>query len=105
MVTTGQACYNASSAHPYRLDDCILGKLNLSGRKPRRNSARQETAHRAWVQGFALALADLHRLLLHGNNSSGVCEIVRNAGMTLAKFRQAGVAAYDLRELRKAGVK
>jgi hypothetical protein len=29
--------YNAGSTHPYRLGDCILGKLNLRDGKPRKN--------------------------------------------------------------------
>jgi hypothetical protein len=29
--------YDRSSIHPYRLGDCILGKLNLMKRKPRKN--------------------------------------------------------------------
>ena len=29
--------YNGVTAHPYRLGDCILGKLNLRKGKPRKN--------------------------------------------------------------------
>lgn len=30
--------YNGSTTHPYRLDDCILGKLNMREGKPRKNT-------------------------------------------------------------------
>ena len=36
------------------------------------------------ISGFAVALAELHRQLLHGNNSSGTCAAARHAGLTLA---------------------
>jgi predicted RNA-binding Zn-ribbon protein involved in translation (DUF1610 family) len=29
--------YNSSTSHPFRLEDCILGKLNLRERPPRKN--------------------------------------------------------------------
>lgn len=37
------AQYNATSSHPYRLDDCILGKLNLRQRVPRRNPTHRSS--------------------------------------------------------------
>jgi hypothetical protein len=57
-----------------------------------------------WIAGFAVALAEMHRLLFGGCNSSGVCEVARNAGVTLARAKAAGVSDFDLKELRKAGV-
>lgn len=57
-----------------------------------------------WLAGFAVALAEMHRLLIGGCNSSGVCEVARNAGLTLAKAKRARVADFDLKELRRAGV-
>ena len=60
---------------------------------------------RSWIAGFATALAEIHRQLLNGNNSSGVCDSARNAGITIATARAAGVSNYDLRELRKAGMR
>lgn len=38
MAAAGVAAqYNATSNHPYRIDDCILSKLNIRRRKPRKN--------------------------------------------------------------------
>jgi hypothetical protein len=58
----------------------------------------------AWACGFGAALAEMHRRLLNGNDSTGVCEVSRQAGLALGDYRRAGLSAYDLRELRKAGV-
>lgn len=99
------ASYDSTSTHPYRLADCILAKLNISKRKPRRNRSVQRNERDAWLSGFAVALAEIHRQLLNGNNSSGVCAAARNAGLTLASARGAGVSPFDLRELKKAGVR
>lgn len=54
---------------------------------------------RAWICGFATALAEVHRRL---SNSSIICEVARDAGITLKQARGAGVE-FDLRELQKAG--
>lgn len=59
---------------------------------------------RAWLNGFAVALAESHRLLFGGNGSTGVCEVARNAGLTLKVARESGVESFDLKELKKAGV-
>ena len=66
------------------------------------HKAREENQ---WICGFGLALAEIHRLLIGGNNSSGVCEVARNAGLTLAKFKRAGLDNFDMKELRRAGVR
>ena len=96
--------YDPTSTHPFRLGDCILGKLNIRKQKPRINGRCSRNERDAWLSGFAVALAEIHRLLLNGNNSSGVCEVARNAGVTIKSARAAGVSAYDLKELKKAGV-
>ena len=52
---------------------------------------------------MAVALAEMHRL--HGD-SSGVCDVARAAGLTIAEVKAVGTDAYDWkRELRRAGVK
>ena len=56
---------------------------------------------RAWICGFATALAELHR---RQESSTSVCEVARDAGVTLERAREAGVEPFDLRELRKAGI-
>lgn len=58
-----------------------------------------------WLAGAAVALAEMHRLLFGGNDSSGVCSVAKTIGLTLAKAKAADVDEFDLRELRKAGVK
>lgn len=97
--------YNDASSHPYRLDDCILAKLNVRGRKPRRNPAAQRTEKDAWLSGFAVALAEMHRRLVGGNDSTGICEVARVAGLTLEAARAAGASDFDIKELKRAGVR
>ena len=58
-----------------------------------------------YVCGFGLALAEMHRLLLGGNDSSGVRDVCRNANLRLRDFRRAGLGKFDVDELKKAGVK
>lgn len=55
----------------------------------------------AWICGFAGALAEMHRRY---ENSTCICEVSRDAGITLQKARKAGVELFDLRELKRAGV-
>lgn len=100
------ACgYNASSTHPYRLDDCILAKLNIRKQKPRRNPHAQRTEQDAWLAGFATALAEMHRRLLNGNDSTGVRKVAQAAGLTIRAARAVGVSPFDLRELQRAGIR
>lgn len=97
--------YDSTSTHPYRLDDCILAKLNVSRRKPRRNRQVQRNERDAWLSGFSVALTEMHRLLIRGNDSTGVCKVAGAAGLTLKSARAAGVSAFDLKELKRAGVR
>lgn len=97
--------FGSTSTHPFRLGDIILCKLNATARlKPRRNRQVQRNERDAWLSGYAVALAEIHRQLLNGNNSTGVCAAARLAGLTLAAARAAGVSDFDLKELKKAGV-
>ncbi len=96
--------YDSSSTQEYRLDDCILAKMNLRRTRPRRNRVRQESPAHAWMRGFAMALGEVHALLVDGNHEKAIREICRAAGVDLAALRAAGVVAYDMRRLRKAGV-
>jgi hypothetical protein len=48
-----------------------------------------------------VALAEMHRRL---DASTGVCEVARAAGLTLRAARDAGVEAFDLKELKRAGI-
>lgn len=59
----------------------------------------------AWIRGFVTALADMHRRLIRGNDSSSVRRVANAAGVTIKSARSAGVSAYDLKELRKAGIR
>lgn len=93
--------YNAETTHEYRLGDCILAKMNVAGRRPRRNRRAQPSRMDAWLHGFSVALAEMHRLR---RSSTDVCEIARAAGVTLESARDAGTDAFDLNELRRAGI-
>jgi hypothetical protein len=89
------------TTHPFRIGDCIAGKLNVRKGKPRRNKHKIQTPEHALTQGMAVALAEMHRL--HGD-SSGVCEIARAAGITIEEAKKAGTDGYDWKELVRAGV-
>lgn len=73
-------------------------------RTPAHDGVSEQALRDAWSRGFATALAESHRLLLRGNDSTGVRKIARDAGLTLASARTAGVSDFDLRELKKAGI-
>ncbi len=95
--------YNGTSTHAYRLGDCIAMKLNVvNRRRPRRNTKRIEDPYKSLIRGMALALADMRRL---NGSSSSVCEVARDAGLTIAEMKAAGVEPFDWKELKKAGVK
>lgn len=97
--------YNSTSIHGYRLGDCIAWKFNATRRKPRKNKHVLEAPGNAWIKGFATALAEMHRLLIAGGDSAGVRAVAKGACLTLAMARAAGVSPFDLKELRKAGVR
>lgn len=100
------AAYNVATSHPYRLDDCLLIKLNVKCGTPRPNRAKQPQPEDMWFRGLAAGLAAMNRRVIGGKgaDATGVRDAARAAGLTLARARVAGVPAYDLRELRKAGV-
>jgi hypothetical protein len=54
-----------------------------------------------WLAGFCVALAEVHRI---GKQTSTVVEAARCAGVTLDLANQAGVDAYDVDELQRAGI-
>jgi hypothetical protein len=90
-LTTEYECVNS---HPYRLSDCILGKMNLRDGKPRKNP---RAGSQFW-QGYALVLADIIR---DYGECSLACNVMMGNGTTLKTFRRAGVDNYDMIELRK----
>ena len=69
--------------------------------KPLPNAEAVQVGDDKWICGFALALAEVHRI---NRNSTTICEVARDAGLSLTRMRAAGVELYDWRELRKAGV-
>lgn len=101
------ATYNATSSHPYRIDDCVLIKLNVKCGTPRPNRAKQARPDDVWFRGYAAGLATMNRRIIGGTgaDATGVCEAARAAGLTIARAKAAGVSSYDLRELKRAGVK
>jgi hypothetical protein len=95
--------FNATTTHPYRLGDVILCKLNQTTRKmPRKNRRHIEHPRDAWLAGYAVALAEVCRL---SRNDSVVTEAAKAAGLTMAKAKRAKVAEFDLKDLRKAGLR
>jgi hypothetical protein len=94
--------FNSSTTHPNRLGDCILIKLNLKKMPPRRNRQAIKTPKASFAHGMGLALAEMHRKT---GARTAVVEVAREAGLTYAELRDAGVDAYDLKELRRAGVR
>jgi hypothetical protein len=104
-AASAAADYNGSTTHAYRLDDSIACKLNVVRRsKPRRNRKAIQDPDLAWMRGVATALAEMHRTLLGGADSASVCRVATSCGLTLTYAKRCGVTAYDLKELRKAGV-
>jgi hypothetical protein len=87
--------YNASTSHPYRLDDCILSKLNIRRAKPRKNKTCRRDE---WICGYAAALAVFVRMF---HFSSSALSVMRGDNFTIEKFAKAGVEPFDLKELRK----
>lgn len=59
------------------------------------------TEKQNWINGFAVALALVHR---HGGASTVVCEAARAAGLTLTVALDAGVSSFDIEELKRAKV-
>ena len=96
--------YNASTTHGHRLGDCILAKMNIgrTDRPPRLNHQRLQAPDDAWVAGYAVALAELHRW---GRDGVNVRSAAAAASITLAQARACKVDPYDLKELKRAGVK
>jgi len=72
---------------------------------PDKHSNKTTNEQRAWLSGYAVALAEMHRRLTGGNDSTGVCEVARLAGLTIKAAREAGVDSFDINELVRAGVR
>jgi hypothetical protein len=81
-----------------------LAKLNVGRRAPRLNRQTSRNDRDSWLRGFATALAEMHRRLLGGSDSSGARAVAQAAGLTIKSARAAGVSAFDLKELKKAGI-
>ena len=93
--------YDASCTHDYRLEDCVLFKLNLRKAKPRRNAKKVRSPAEAWIAGFSVALAEAVR---SGCAATTVRRIAAASGITLRTAKKAGVDAYDLKDLKRAEV-
>lgn len=95
--------YNGTSTHRYRLGDCILLKLNAVTRnKPRINRKAQEDSIDSWTRGAAMALAEMHRRC---HDDIAVRIVARECGVTIGYARRCHAPEYDLRELKRAGVR
>ena len=89
--------YNATSSHLYRLDDCILGKLNATRRKKPRKNPRAINPVREWFRGYATALAGVVRVVGPALGKT----IMQNDNFTVADLRRAKLDGFDMRQIRK----
>lgn len=93
--------YNGSTTHAYRLDDCILGKLNIDRRsKPRRNLKALQVRKDSWLAGFAAALAEVHH-----SDSARICFAANSVGLTIEVAKKIGLSETARRELKRAGIR
>lgn len=76
----------------------------MTGSRVTRTSKALNREKKAWVQGAVCMLAEVHRLLLEGNDSIGIRRICHGADITLSLAKKCDVNEYDLNELRRAGV-
>lgn len=102
--------YNGTTVHAHRLGDCIASKLNVHDtradtrpKRPRKNACKLQSPTDAWIAGFVVALAETHRR--GGVASSSIREAAAAAGITMALAKSVEVDTFDLKELRRAGVK
>lgn len=58
----------------------------------------------AWLAGFAVALAEMHRQLITAGKDSSMCRVAAGAGLTLAEARRVGVDDFDIDRLMEAGI-
>lgn len=68
---------------------------------PTRSQNHAHIPERNWINGFAVALAQVHR---HGVRSAVICEAARGAGVSIASAHSAGVSSFDIEELKRAKV-
>lgn len=90
------------TTHDYRLDDCILGKLNIGRAKPRKNKAQIMAPTTAETLGFIAALA---QVAAQSVDRQAVRLVARDAGITLELARKLKVFPGDIRMLKRAGVR
>ena len=88
------ADYDRLSCHDHLVSDCILAKLNIRRRRPRRNPDKYKNS---WLNGYGFGLAEVSR---QGDNH-GIAEAARAAGVSINDLKAAGLDPYDLKELRK----
>jgi hypothetical protein len=86
--------YDRLSCHDHLVSDCILAKLNVRKRRPRRNPSKFKNS---WLNGYGFALSEVARQ----NGGDGIEAAARTAGVSLADLKAAGLDPYDIKELRK----
>jgi hypothetical protein len=96
------AYYNSSSTLPYRLEDCIAGKLNIRRMKPRKNTRRIKDPDEAWLHGAAVALGEMY--YADERVREIVQKVARAMGITLKNAKAAGCETFDIKRLRAAGI-
>lgn len=99
--------YDGCSTHAYRLEDCVLGKMNLlhDRKRPRRNPKRSRVTRLSpgFKVGFAQALATL--VVVPGIHPSWFRILCAREKITLALLRTMGMPAGIISALRGVGVK
>ena len=100
--------YNRSTSHPYRLDDCILDKLNVTKRKkPRKNTEKLPSTEDTLLLGFGLGLVEMLAQFGGAGQETGgaFCRAAASRGLTLKVARRLGMMSGDVDRLKRAGVK
>ena len=94
--------FNSTTTHPFRLDDVVRCKLNVTRRvKPRRNKKAAHLPHHAWLHGFVDAIVELCR---NHHQYRVALALAHRHGITIERCKNAEVSAYNLREMKRLGV-
>ena len=85
--------YNATSTHPYRLDDCILCKLNVPG-APARPRVNRRANSGDFERGYIQAVAEFAR------RPTSPADVLSAAGITLEVAEKVRVLSFDMEAIR-----
>lgn len=83
----------------------VLDEYAVRGEARSAPAAPAHAQEDAWLKGFAVALAEVHRQLIDNGEDTSLCRVATGAGLTLREARRVGVDPYDIKRLRKAGIR